>query len=155
MNPPDHTECDCVFTPRKTASLSTYWRWVSWCCRITAAVILLQTLWFKFTGAPESVYVFTQIGLEPWGRNASGVVELFAALLLLFPRTVWAGATLATAVMLGAIASHLTKLGIVVQGDGGQLFALAVIVLTCALTTAYIHRHEIPWLDRARPVLRT
>ena len=155
MNPPAPTECDCVFTPHKTASLPARWRWVSWCCRITAAVILLQTLWFKFTGAPESVYVFTQIGLEPWGRTASGVVELVAALLLLFPRTVWAGAALATGVMLGAIASHFTTLGIVVQSDGGGLFALAVIVLTCALTTAYIHRQEIPWLDRARPVLRS
>ena len=140
MNPPDHTECDCVFTPRKTAPLPAHWRWVSWWCRITAAVILLQTLWFKFTGAPESVYVFTQIGLEPWGRTTSGVVELFAALLLLFPRTVLAGAALATGVMLGAIASHFTTLGIEVQGDGGRLFALAVIVLTCALTTTYIHR---------------
>ena len=117
---------------------------ISWICRITASAILLQTLYFKFSGAPESVYIFTKLGVEPWGRIASGVVELFAALLLLFPRTTWAGALLATGVMIGAIGSHLARLGIVVQDDGGLLFVLAVIVLTCALATAYIHRHQIP-----------
>src|SRR6266568_3058904 len=113
-------------------SLSKTEQNVSWICRIVAAVILAQTLFFKFTGAPESVYIFTKVGLEPWGRYASGVAELFAAALLIFPRTTWAGALLAAAVMIGAIGSHLTKLGIVVQDDGGLLFILAVIVLTCA-----------------------
>ena len=144
MNAHAHADCGCVFTPRKVESLSQPRRVVSWICRIAAAVILLQTLYFKFSGASESVYIFTKLGVEPWGRYASGVVELFAALLLLFPRTTWAGALLAAAVMLGAIGSHLTKLGIVVQNDGGLLFALALIVLTCALVTAYIHRRQIP-----------
>ena len=125
-------------------TLSTPLLVVSWLCRLAAAGILLQTLYFKFTGAPESVYIFTKMGIEPWGRYASGVAELFAALLLLFPRTAWAGALLAAGVMFGAIGSHVTKLGIVVQSDGGLLFALALVVLVCALVTAYIHRRQIP-----------
>jgi putative oxidoreductase len=137
-------KCDCVFTPRKREKLSTPLLVVSWSCRIVAAAILLQTLWFKFTGAPESVYIFTKVGLEPFGRYASGVAELFAAMLLLFPRTTWAGALLAAGVMIGGIGSHLTLLGIVVRNDGGLLFALALIVLACALTTTYVHRRQIP-----------
>src|SRR6201995_106791 len=88
-------------------------RLVSWLCRITAAVILLQTLFFKFTAAPESVYIFSKIGLEPWGRIGSGVVELIAALLVFAPRLHWFGAALAIGVLSGAIVSHLTVLGIV------------------------------------------
>jgi putative oxidoreductase len=126
--------------------LSRPLRVVSWSCRITAAAILLQTLYFKFTGAEESVYIFTTVGLEPWGRYASGVAELFAAALLLFPRTTWLGALIAAGVMVGAIGSHLTKLGIVVKDDRGFLFALAVIVLVTALVTLFIHRRQIPIL---------
>jgi len=117
---------------------------VSWICRIAAAVILLQTLYFKFTGAEESVYIFTKVGLEPWGRYASGIAELFAAVLLLLPRTAWLGALLAAGVMAGAIGSHLTRLGIVVKNDGGLLFALAVTVFIAALATLFIHRRQIP-----------
>jgi len=126
------------------ASLPTPLLIASWTCRIAAAVILLQTLYFKFTGAEESVYIFTKVGLEPWGRYASGVAELFAAVLLLFPRTAWLGALLAAGVMVGAIGSHLTRLGIVVKDDGGLLFALAVIVFVTALVTLFIHRRQIP-----------
>src|SRR5277367_3228658 len=119
---------------------------LSWICRIVAAVILLQTLFFKFTGAPESVYIFTKVGLEPWGRYGSGVAELIAAILLLTPRFAWAGALLALAVISGAIVSHLTVLGIVVQNDGGLLFGLAIAVfVTCAIT-AVLHRSQIPCL---------
>src|SRR5437899_7178867 len=89
---------------------------IAWICRVSAAVILLQTLFFKFTAAPESVYIFTKIGAEPWGRIGSGIVELVAAVLLLMPRFVWAGAFLALGVMAGAIVSHLMVLGIAVQG---------------------------------------
>jgi uncharacterized membrane protein YphA (DoxX/SURF4 family) len=127
-------------------TLSTPWLVVSWGCRIAAAVVLLQTLFFKFTGAEESVYIFTNVGLEPWGRHASGVAELVAAVLLLLPRTAWLGAVLAAGVMLGAISSHLTKLGIVVKNDGGLLFALAVLVLVTALVTLFIHRRQIPFV---------
>lgn len=146
MNSHTHTpsDCGCVFTPAKMEVLSTPWLIVSWVCRIAAALILLQTLYFKFTGAPESVYIFTKVGMEPWGRYASGVAELFAAVLLLLPRTVSTGALLAAGVMAGAIGSHLTKLGIVVQNDGGLLFALAVTVLVCSLVTVFLHRRQIP-----------
>src|ERR1700759_1293800 len=96
-------------------------RLVSWLCRITAAVILLQTLFFKFTGAPESIYIFTKVHMEPWGRYGTGVTELIASILLLLPRWCWAGALLALGVMGGAIMFHLTVLGIVVQNDGGLL----------------------------------
>ena len=144
MNSDAHPECGCVFTPAKMETLSTPMFAVSWIFRIAAAAILLQTLYFKFTGAPESVYIFTKVGLEPWGRYASGVVELFAAVLLLFPRTAWAGALLAAGVMAGAIGSHLTKLGIVVQDDGGLLFALGLAVFISALVTLLLHRRQIP-----------
>jgi len=118
----------------------------SWLCRITAAVILLQTLFFKFTGAPESVYIFTKVGMEPWGRYGSGGAELVAAILLLTPRFAWAGALLALGVISGAIASHLTVLGIEVQGDHGLLFALALVVFIAGALVAYLHRNQIPFL---------
>src|SRR5712691_6951228 len=91
----------------------------TWALRVVAAVILLQTLFFKFTAAPESVYIFTKIGLEPWGRIGSGIAELIAAVLLFVPRLTWLGAGIAIAVIGGAIMSHLTVLGIVVMDDGG------------------------------------
>ena len=129
-------------------SLTKPQRIVSWTCRITAALILLQTLFFKFTGAPESIYIFTKVGLEPWGRYGSGVAELTAAILLFTPRTAWVGALLALGVMLGAIFSHLTVLGIVVQNDGGLLFGLAITVAICSLVTLVLHRRQIPFTSR-------
>src|ERR1700757_5134045 len=101
---------------------------LSWVLRITAAVILLQTLFFKFTAAPESVYIFTKVGAEPWGQIGSGIVELIAAILLLIPRYSWLGSLLAMGMMAGALATHLTVLGIEVQGDKGLLFGLALVV---------------------------
>src|SRR5712664_2034297 len=107
----------------------------SWILRGIAAVILLQTLFFKFTGAKESVYIFSTLGLEPWGRIGSGVAELLAAVLLLMPSTVVYGAILSLGVISGAIISHLTKLGIALEavGDHGELFALAAVVFLCSL----------------------
>ncbi len=121
---------------------------LSWACRIVAAIILLQTLFFKFTGAPESVYIFTKVGAEPWGRIGSGIVELIAAVLLLTPRFVWAGAFLALGVMAGAILSHLTLLGIEVQGDKGLLFTLAIIVFLTSAIVLYLHRLQIPVIGK-------
>jgi hypothetical protein len=128
-------------------SLSKPLRIVSWACRIVAAVILLQTLFFKFTGAPESVFIFTKVGMEPWGRYGSGVAELIAAVLLLTPRLAWAGGLLAMGVMLGAIGSHLTVLGIVVMNDGGLLFALALGVFVTSAATVMLHRRELPFVS--------
>ena len=117
---------------------------IAWICRVAAAVILLQTLFFKFTAAPESVYIFTKVGLEPWGRIGSGVAELIAAILILIPRTTWLGAGLALAVMAGAIFSHLTVLGIVVMGDGGLLFCLALAVAACSVVLLFLQRRRVP-----------
>jgi len=104
-----------------------------WGARLVAAIILLQTLYFKFLGQPESVYIFSTLGVEPWGRITSGVIELIASILLLIPRTSWIGAGLGVGVMAGAILAHLTILGIEVQGDGGYLFGLALVVTgSCA-----------------------
>lgn len=107
---------------------SAQW-WGSWTLQVVVALILLQTLFFKFTGAAESVYIFKTLGMEPWGRIGSGVAELVASLLLLTPSSAVAGAVLALLIISGAIASHLTVLGIEVQGDGGLLFVLALVVL--------------------------
>lgn len=121
----------------------------SWILRITAAAILLQTLFFKFTGAPESVYIFTKVHAEPWGRIGSGFIELIAAILLLTPRFNWLGSLLALGMMAGAIGSHLTVLGIEVQGDRGLLFGLAITVFVTSGVNLYLHRAEIPLLGRS------
>jgi DoxX-like family len=124
---------------------------VSWILQIVVAVVLLQTLFFKFTAAAESVYIFSTLGAEPWGRIGSGVVELIAAILLLLPATITVGAALALAVIVGAIVSHLTILGIEVQGDGGLLFFLALTVFVASAAILVIRRGEIPvigmWLS--------
>lgn len=117
---------------------------VDWSVRVVAAVVLLQTLYFKFSAAPESVYIFTRVGAEPWGRIGSGIVELIAAILLIVPRSAWLGAAIAAGVMAGAIISHLTLLGIEVMGDGGLLFGLALLVFVASLVTLFVHRAELP-----------
>jgi len=117
----------------------------SWILRGIAAVILLQTLFFKFTGARESIYIFTTLGIEPWGRISSGVVELIAAILLLTPRTVIFGAGLSMGVITVAIVGHLTKLGIALPavGDRGELFALALVVFACSAALLIMYRREL------------
>jgi hypothetical protein len=117
---------------------------ISWALQVVVAVILLQTLFFKFTAAAESVYIFSTLGAEPWGRIGSGIVELVAAILLLVPATVTVGAGIALAVIVGAILSHLTILGIEVQGDGGLLFLLALTVFVGSAAILILRRHEIP-----------
>ena len=124
---------------------------LSWLLRITAAVILAQTLFFKFTAAPESVYIFDKVGLGAPGRIGSGIAELIAAILLLIPGTVWLGAGLALAVMGGAIMSHLTVLGIVVMNDHGLLFGLAITVALCSAILLLIHRRSIPVIGKLHP----
>jgi uncharacterized membrane protein YphA (DoxX/SURF4 family) len=118
--------------------------------RLVAAIILLQTLFFKFSGAKESIYIFSALGIEPYGRIGSGVVELIAAILILIPRTAWLGALIGFGVMIGALLSHLFVLGIVVQDDGGLLFALAVIVLFCCLALIFLNRDKYFYLVQKR-----
>jgi putative oxidoreductase len=120
----------------------------SWCLQVVAAAILLQTLFFKFSGAEESVYIFTTLGAEPAGRIGSGIVELIAAILLLVPASIPFGAALTMAVMSGALVSHLTILGIEVKGDGGVLFGLAVTVFVSAAIVLYLRRAELPIVGR-------
>jgi hypothetical protein len=128
---------------------------ISWVLRLTVAGILLQTLFFKFTGAEESVYIFRSVGrflhlggVEPWGRIASGIVELIASLLLLVPATASMGALLTMGVMAGAIASHLLILGIDVKGDGGLLFGLALIAFVGSAIVLVLRRSQLPVFGR-------
>lgn len=115
-----------------------------WALQIVAAIILLQTLYFKFSAQPESIYIFSKLGVEPYGRLGSGVIELIAAILLITPRYAWLGAMIAAGVMVGAIFSHLTVLGVEVQGDHGELFILALSVFAASLLILFLRRKEIP-----------
>ena len=105
-------------------------------------------MFFKFTGAEESRYIFTQVGAEPWGRIGSGIFELIAVILLLVPLTVTLGAILALGAASGAILSHLTRLGIVVKDDGGLLFALAVTIFVSSAIILILRRAEIPVIGK-------
>lgn len=118
---------------------------VTWVLRILAALILLQTLYFKFTAHPQSVKLFTILDMEPWGRIGTGIAELIASILILIPRTTLLGALMGLGLMAGAIFFHLTKLGIIFDGDAG-LFAYAVITFVCCLALIIIYRKNIPQL---------
>jgi putative oxidoreductase len=115
---------------------------IFWVLRIAAAAILLQTLYFKFTGHPESVALFTKLGVEPWGRIGTGIIELITGILLLLPPTVFVGAFMGIGLMAGAILSHLTVLGIESKGDGGQLFMLAIIELVLCMILAFLYKQQ-------------
>ncbi len=117
---------------------------IEWVLSVVAALILLQTLFFKFTGAEESIYIFTQVGMEPVGRIGSGIVELIAGVSLLVPKVRVYGAILALCVISGAIFFHLTVLGIEVKGDGGLLFYYALVVFFSSLIVLFFRRNEIP-----------
>jgi putative oxidoreductase len=115
--------------------------------RIIVAIILIQTLRFKFTAHPDSVYIFTKVGLEPVGRIGIGIIELIAGILLIIPKTIWIGATLTIGVIGGAIFMHLTQLGIEVNNDGGVLFITAVITFVLATIILYLYRKTIPYIN--------
>lgn len=117
----------------------------TWVLRILAVVILLQTLYFKFTAHPQSVKLFTTLGMEPWGRIGTGVFELIASILILIPRTTLLGALMGLGLMAGAIFFHLTKLGVIFDGDAG-LFTYAVITFVCCLALIIIYRKNVPQL---------
>ena len=139
-------------TPRAARLQLTSWHGItSLIARLVVAAILLQTLYFKFTGAPESVYIFTKLHLEPAGRFGSGAIELLASVLLLYPGTVFTGALLAFGVICGALYFHLTVLGISVLGDHGQLFSLAVTVFLLSGYLLVLHRREHPRIGPRRP----
>jgi uncharacterized membrane protein YphA (DoxX/SURF4 family) len=115
-----------------------------WVCCLIAAAIMIETLFFKFTAAPESKYIFSKMGTEPWMRWVQGIWELLASIGLLWPRMRWAGGILTTGAMLAAILSHMTWLGYSVQGDHGLLFGMALVTFTCGVTVLWMYRHHIP-----------
>jgi len=119
--------------------------------RFGAAAILLQTLFFKFTAAPESVYIFNTLGIEPFGRIGSGIAELIAAILLLWPNKSLIGALLSAGVMAGAIASHVLILGYEIMGDGGLLFSLAAVVFVLNLTIILFNFQKIISINLTKP----
>ena len=112
--------------------------------RIIVALILIQTLRFKFTAHPDSVYIFTKVGLEPFGRIGIGVLELISAILILMPRTIWAGAVLTIGILGGAIMMHLTQLGIEINNDGGTLFYIALGTFIVSAIILFDQRKSIP-----------
>lgn len=115
--------------------------------RLIIAIILIQTLRFKFTGHPDSVYIFEQVSLEPYGRIGIGVLELIAGILILAPKTIWAGAALTLGLITGAIMMHLTKLGIEVNGDDGVLFVTAIVTFLLSAIVLFYHKKDIPFLN--------
>jgi uncharacterized membrane protein YphA (DoxX/SURF4 family) len=133
-----------ISTPVASPGLSQGLFIAGWIARVVVAIILVQTLFFKFTADPESVYIFETVGQEPLGRIGSGVVELIASVLLFVPGLTAVGALLALGTMSGAIFFHLTKLGIVVQDDGGTLFALALVVWAGSAFLLFLYRRTLP-----------
>jgi hypothetical protein len=109
---------------------------------IIAAIILFQTLYFKFTAQPESIYIFSKLGLEPYGRIGSGIFELITGVLLLLPKTRLLGSILGLGVISGALLSHVFVLGFEVQNDGGELFFLALAVFVCCLFILIMKKEE-------------
>lgn len=136
MNPLAESNTTCGMNIR-------YKNVISLICRIAAAGLMLQTLFFKFTAAPESVYIFSRLGIEPWGRIGVGILELIASILILQPRTTALGAVAGMGLMGGALFFHLTKLGVIVQGDSGQLFMYALLVFACCFTLCVIHKSQL------------
>ena len=114
--------------------------------RVAVAIVFAQTLFFKFTAHPDSVYIFTKVGLEPYGRIGIGILELISAILILIPSTIWAGALVALGIISGAILMHLTILGIEINNDGGTLFFMAIGVFISSLIILWNQRKNIPFI---------
>lgn len=121
---------------------------ISWVLRLTVAIILLQTLYFKFTAHPDSVHIFSALGVEPWGRIGLGIIELITAILIFIPKTKTIGMLNSLGIILGAIVSHLMVLGINVSNDGGGLFTLAVIVLIASTAYLLLNKNEVVQLKK-------
>jgi uncharacterized membrane protein YphA (DoxX/SURF4 family) len=119
-----------------------------WIARLVAAVILLQTLFYKFSASKESVYIFSKLHAEPWGRIGSGVMELIASILILIPRTTAYGALLGLGIMGGAVLSHIFVLGFIVEDDGGLLFIYALLVFISCLYLVLKYRKSLPVLNK-------
>lgn len=118
-------------------------KWIDYASRAIATIILVQTLYFKFSAAPESVYIFSTIGVEPWGRILSGLIELSVCILLWIPGATAIGALVGSLTMVGAVAAHILKLGIAVHNDGGLLFTMAAVTLLCCGYALWVHRSSL------------
>lgn len=119
-------------------------RFIEWIFSLIPAFLLLQTLYYKFSGSEESVYIFTAVGMEPWGRYLTGIAELVAGVLLLVPLLRVYGAIIAIMVISGAIFFHLTILGIEVMGDSGRLFFYALAVFISCWVIVWFRKKELP-----------
>ncbi|QMV14681.1 hypothetical protein [Vibrio spartinae] len=113
------------------------------------AFVFVQSLFFKFTGSPETEYIFGTLGqwsgldfFGAYGAYIIGVAELIATVLL-FSRFHGFGALMTLGIISGAIFFHLfTPLGVqmpefnsngeVIGNDGGLLFGMACLVWLCA-----------------------
>ncbi len=116
---------------------------ISWLLRLTVSIILLQTLYFKFTAHPDSIHIFSELGVEPWGRIGLGIIELITAIMIFIPQTKILGMVNSLGIMIGAILSHAMVLGINVSNDGGTLFSLAIIVFSAALLYLFLNKNEL------------
>ena len=121
---------------------------ILWITKLVVAGILLQTLYFKFTAHPDSVYIFEKVGLGAVGRIGAGIGELIVAILILNPKTAWLGAVGAIGMMSGAIFFHLTSLGTEINNDGGLLFRLAIIVCVGSGYILIKHWNDIPFIKK-------
>jgi putative oxidoreductase len=126
---------------------------ISIALRLTVAIILLQTLFFKFTAHPDSVHIFTALGVEPWGRITLGIIELLTAMLILMPRTQVLGMLVSVGIIIGAIGSHLLVLGINVSNDGGKVFALAIVVFIASVIYLWMHKEQVLFLIKNKRIL--
>ncbi len=115
--------------------------------KIIVALILLQTLYFKFSASAESVYIFEKLGMEPIGRIGSGIVELIASILIFVDKTKFYAALTIVVTMLGAILSHIFVLGIEIMNDGGSLFVLALITFIFSLMLAVFFISDLKKLN--------
>ena len=120
---------------------------------VLAAIVLIHTLYFKSTKAPENVYIFSQLGMEPYGRFGTGIIELIIAGLLLYSVTSLLGAILAIAIISGTLFSHLFVLGIAVQNDGGLLFGLALIVFVSSSVSVFIQPEKLIKMIKTKSIL--
>ena len=115
---------------------------LSFVIRIAISLIYLQTLYFKFTAHPDSVYIFSKLGLEPYGRIGIGMLELIVAILLVLNKTKLLSIIVSLGIITGAIASHLLVIGITIKEDHGGLFTLAIIIFTLNIVLIYLHKTD-------------
>ena len=118
-------------------------KYVIFILQLIIAISHLQTLRFKFTAHHDSVYIFSQLNLEPYGRIGIGIFELIIAILILIPKTKIIAGMLSIAVITGAIVSHLGPLGVEVQNDNGILFYFALFVLASTLLFLWLQKEEV------------